>query len=136
MPLLDFHTHYQIRLVKRFDGAKIVSHSPLAQPKSLNDIDKTLDATVGTQKGALQKARNYCRRGATRKGDLPGKFLGVVVVKHVSSLQKPIAFARSGQVTKRPKRVVGTTDWLYFVDPDARAYYVDASTHNVLGPVD
>ena len=137
MTLLDSHTHYQIRLVKRFDGAKIVTYAPMAQPKTLKDRDKTLDVTTaGGEKGALQKARNYCRRGATRKGDLAGRFLGVVLVKHVSPVHRSITVSNSWQVTKRPRRVVGTTEWLYFVDPDARAYYVDSSSHIVLERVD
>ena len=136
MPRPDPHVQYQLRLVKRFDGKSIVTHQPLAQPKSFKAKDKTLDFTSGSEKGALQRARDYCRRGDNRKGELPGEFLGVVLVKHSSDRDKSIAVAPSGfQVTKRPKRTVGTTVWTHYVDADGRAYTVDPSTHNVLGPV-
>lgn len=137
MPKLDPHAHYQLRLVQRFDGARIVTYASLAQPKSLEAKDKTLDLTAGSEKGALQKARNYCRRGAKRKGELPGEFIGVVLVKHVSDTGRPITVTRSGfQVTKRPKRTTGTTVWLYYVDADGKAFMVDPSTHHVLNPLD
>jgi len=77
MPRLDPHAHYQLRLVQRLDGARIVTHRPLAQPKSPKARDKTLDFTAGSERGALQKAREYCRRGATRKGELPGEFIAI-----------------------------------------------------------
>ena len=96
MPQLDPHAHYQLRLVRRFDGAGIMTHPSLAQPKSLKARDKTLDITAGSERGALQKARNYCRRGAKRKGELPGEFIGVVLVKHVSDASRPITVKRSG----------------------------------------
>ncbi len=136
MPQLDPHAHYQLRLVRRFDGAGIMTHPSLAQPKSLKARDKTLDITVGSERGALQKARNYCRRGAKRKGELPGEFIGVVLVKHVSDASRPITVKRSGfQVTKRPRRTTGTTVWMDFVDADGKAYTVDPATHYVLNPV-
>ena len=135
MSRLDPHAHYQLRLVRRFDGRRLVTHSPLAQPKSLKDRDKTLDITAGTERGALQKARHYCRRGPKRKGELPGEFLGVVLVKHTSDSNKSIAVTRSYQVTKRPKRTTGSTVWLYYVDADGHAFTVDQLTHYVLNPV-
>lgn len=137
MPQLEPHAHYQLRLVRRFDGARIVTYSSLAQPKSLKDTDKTLDAIPGDKKGALQKARNYCRRGDKGKGDLPGEFIGVVVVKHVFDANRPITVRRADfQVTKRPKRTTGTTVWMYYVNADGQAYTIDSSTHHVLNRVE
>lgn len=135
MPPLDPHAHYQLRLVRRFDGMRIVTYPPLAQPKSLKDRDKTLDITAGTERGALQKARNYCRRGPKRKGELPGEFLGVVLVKHNSDSDKSIVVSRSFEVTKRPKREKGTTVWLYYVDADGQAFTVNPMSHHVVNLV-
>ena len=134
---LPGNVHFQIRLVKRFDGKKIVTHGTLAHAKSLQAKDKTLDL-VGTEKGALQQARNYCKRGSRRKGPLPGEFLGVVLIKYDSNPNKPRT-VRSGaggfQVTHRPRRVTATTTWLYYVDPDANAYQVDPITREIRGQV-
>lgn len=136
MPRPDPHVNYQLRLVKRIDGSRIVTHQVMSQPKSLNAKDKTLDFTIGTEKGAIQRARDYCRRGANRKGELPGEFLGVVLVKHSSDKGKPVSVSPVGfQVTKRHKRTVGTTVWTHYVDRDGRAYTVDPKTHDVLDPV-
>ena len=137
MPQPDLHAHYQLRLVQRFDGQRIVTHRPLAQAKSFKARDKTLDFTAGSERGALQKAKDYCRRGAKRKGELPGyTFIGVVLVKHTTDSNKPVSVLPSGfEVTKRPRRTTGTTVWLYFVDASGRAYKVDPSTHQVLNLV-
>ena len=53
MPQPDLHAHYQLRLVQRFDGQRIVTHRPLAQAKSFKARDKTLDFTAGSERGAL-----------------------------------------------------------------------------------
>ena len=37
------HRHYQFRLVKRFDGAKLVTHGKLAWASTKRGRDKTLD---------------------------------------------------------------------------------------------
>ena len=93
MPIPDLHAHYQLRLVQRFDGQRIVTHRPLARAKSLKARDKTLDFTAGSESAVLQKARDYCRRGAKRKGELPGRtFIGVVLVKHYRLQQAFIGF--------------------------------------------
>ena len=140
MPQPDIQVHYQLRLVLRLDGTKIVTHGCLAQPKSFKDPDKTLDFAAGSEKAILQKARDYCRRGTSRKGELPGGFIGVVLVKHTTDSDKPITIKlprNQGrfQVTKRPKRTPGTTVWSYFVDADGEAYTIDPLTHHKLSLV-
>ena len=132
------NVHYQVRLVKRLDGRRVVTHHALAQPKELRARDKTLD--FGTERGALQAARNYSARGEQRKGPLPGDFVGTIVVKHISD---PTKFGtvklgnvpRGFEVTKRPRRLVGTTTWLYYVDPNGKAFHVNGKTHRIGDPV-
>lgn len=125
MPRQDVHAHYQLRLVKRIDGTRIVTHGQLAQPKSLNAPDKTMDFNVGSVRAALTRAKDYCRRGCRRKGGLPGEFFGVVLVKHESDAKKSVAVKTPGfEVTKRPKRIPDTTVWLYYVSQDLEAYEV------------
>ena len=134
----DANVHYQLRLVKRIDGGRIVTHGPLAQPKGLGARDKTVD--FGTEKGALQAARNYSKRGERRKGPLPGDYMGAVVTKFVTDAAR-FGAIKPGNVpggfilTNRSKRLEGTTTWLYYVDPDGKAFHVSAETHRVGGAV-
>ena len=136
MSRLDSHAHYQLRLVKRFNGANIVTHRKMAAVKSTQAKDKTLDFTAGSERGALQKARNYCSRGSNRKGELPGEFIGVVVAKHTSDPNKSVAVSYPGfEVSSRHRRSRGTTVWLYYVDAHGKAYHIDPSNRELLGPV-
>ncbi len=141
MPQPNIHVHYQLRLVRRLDGTKIVTHGRLAQLKSLKDPDKTLDFTAGSEKAALKKVRDYYWRGPRRKGELPGDFIGAVLVKHTTdagrsiTVKPPSRFQAGFQVTKRPRRTTGTTVWLYYLDANGLVYTVDPLTHNKLDPV-
>ena len=131
--------HYQIRLVKRFDGRRIVTHPPLANAKSTGSRDKTLDVFEATSdRSALGRAREYNRRSDKRKGPLPGDYLGAVVVRYETDTSKQGVIRRSrggSEVTNRRRRLKGTTSWLYFVDPEGDAYHVDARTYSLKGRV-
>ena len=136
---LPSNMHFQLRLVKRFDGTRIVTHANLGQPNEGTARDHVLDL-FGNERSALQAARNYCARGEKRKGPLPGQFLGVVVVKYESDPSrwksvKPGSFGSYIMLSRRPPRVVGKTIWLYYVDPQSKAFHVDARTHHVVGSV-
>ncbi len=134
-------THYQIRLVERFAGRRIVTHRQLAHAKSTESRDKTLDIfQADSDRSALQRAREYIARSERRKGPLPADFLGVVVAKYETDPSKPGLIRRiKGQsmpeVTNRRTRTRGTTAWLYFVDIFGNAYHVDAKRHNLTGQV-
>ena len=131
--------HFQLRLVKRFDGTRIVTHPNLGQPNEGAAKDHVLDL-YDNERSALQAARNYCARSEKRKGPLPGQFLGVVVVKYESDPSrwksiKPGSFGSGFKLSGRPQRVVGKTIWLYYVDPQSKAFHVNARTHHVVGSV-
>jgi len=131
--------HFQLRLVKRFDGKRIVTHRSLGQPNEGVAKDHVLDL-YDNERSVLQAARNYCARGDKRKGPLPGPFLGVVVVKYESDPSrwksiKPGSLGSDFQLSRRPQRVTGKTSWLYYVDPDSKAFHVNAKTHRVEGTV-
>ncbi len=131
--------HFQLRLVKRFDGTRIVTHPNLGQPNEGAANDHVLDL-YDNERSALQAARNYCARGEKRKGPLPGQFLGVVVVKYESDPSrwksvKPGSFGSGFKLSRRPPRVKGKTIWLYYVDPQSKAFHMDARTHHVVGCV-
>ena len=132
---------YQLRLVERFDGRRIVTHGHLAHAKSIGARDKTLDFIQATNdRAALGHARKYVGRSDHRKGTAPGEFQGVVVVRSETDTAKPglIRRARAHQlpeVTNRRRRRCDTTIWLYYVDPSGAAYNVDAKSHTVKSPV-
>ena len=131
--------HFQLRLVKHLDGTRIVTHPNLGQPNEGTTKDHVLDR-CDNERSALQAARNYCARGEKRKGPLPGQFLGVVVVKYESDPSrwksvKPGSFSSYFKLSRRPPRVVGKTIWLYYVDPQSKAFHVDAKTHHLVGSV-
>ena len=123
------NTHLQLRLVKRFDGRRLVTYRNLAQPKEGAAKDHTLDLFLN-ERSALQAARNYCARGEKRKGPLPGEFLGVVVVKHESEGSKSARVGPwgPGKLIGRRPRVPGTTTWLYYVSPECEAFHIDPVT--------
>ena len=123
----ESHTkHYQLRLVRRILGSRVVTHRELARPKGLNARDQTMEYFADSDKEALKKARDYCNRGQRRKGKLPGPFLGVVVVRHKTDSSEPL-YLRQGsfEVSKRPRRLKGTTEWLFYVAPNLVAYEID-----------
>lgn len=133
------NVHFHLRLVKCFDGTRIVTHLNLAQPNEGTAKDHVWDL-YKNERSVLKAARNYCARGEKRKGPLHGQFLGVVVVKYESDPSrwksvKPGSFGSSFKLSGRPQRVVGKTIWLYYVDPQSKAFHVDARTHHVVGPV-
>ncbi len=136
---LPANIHFQLRLVKRCDGRKIVTYGNLAKPKEGAAKDQTLDL-FPTEKSALQAARNYSLRGEKRKGHLPGNFLGVVVVSYESDPTRwrsirPGAIGGGFQLANRPARVKGTVTWHYYVNPDGKAYHINSETHEVGDPV-
>ena len=136
---LQTNMHFQLRLVKHLDGTRIVTHLNLGQPNEGAAKDHVLDL-FDNERSALQAARNYCARGEKRKGPLPGQFLGVVVVKFESDPSrwksvKPGSFGSGFKLRGRPPRVKGKTIWLYYVDPQSKAFHVDARTHRVVGSV-
>ena len=125
--------HFQFRLVKRFDGRRIVTYANLAQPNEGSAKDHTMDF-FGNERSALQEAKNYSARGEKRKGLLPGEFLGVVVVKYESDPNKSItirpgSFFPRATVSHRPRRVPGTATWLYYVNPEGERFHVGPTTH-------
>jgi len=133
------NVHFQLRLVKRFDGRRIVTYPNLGQPNEGAAEDHTLDL-FPNEKSALQAARNYCARGEKRKGPLPGEFLGVVVVKFESDPSKwksvrPGTFGPGLKLSGRPRRAPGTATWLYYVSPDEKAFHVYPATHEIGHPV-
>ena len=130
---MDPHHHFQLRLVKRIDGRRIVTHGPMANANGIAAKDKTLD--FSTKGEAVKSAKDYCCRGSRRKGPLPGEFLGVVVVRRESDQTRWISvgsLTAGMKVSKRPKRVKGTTTWLSYVDKDGVEYHVDPVTHRIL----
>jgi hypothetical protein len=136
---LPTNAHFQLRLVKRFDGRRIVTFGNLAKPKEGEAKDQTLDL-FANERSALQYARNYCSRGERRKGPLPGEFLGVVIVQHESDPSKwksiaPGSPLRGAVLANRPKRAKDTTVWRFYVDPDGKAYAVNPKTHEIDGPI-
>ena len=131
----DSHVHYQVRRVKRFDGKKIVTRPTLAQPKKKGAADKTLDFGINfrTEGDALQQASNYCAQVPQKKEQ---EFFGVVVVKHETDPLKSVAVNRPDaprplQVSKRPRRLTGTTTWLYYVNHESNVFYVEPKTHQI-----
>lgn len=125
-------SHYQLRMVKRLDGKKLVTHQPLANVKSTTARDKTLDEfQANTDRGALQHARNFLRRSPARQGPLPDPFLGVVVAKFDSDPSKPGIIRALNpygnvEVINRRQRMKGTTTWLFFVNVEGNAFHVDS----------
>lgn len=137
------NVHFQLRLVKELRGRpgsrEIITLPFLGKSKERAKDDHTLDLHA-TEQSALQTAHNYCERGDKRKGLLPGQFLGVVVVKFESDPSrwksvKPGSFGSGFKLRGRPPRVKGKTIWLYYVDPQSKAFHVDARTHRVVGSV-
>ena len=131
----NIHTHYHLRLVKEIrqedDKRQIITHQVRAQAGGRGQKDKTMDFNVGTEKGALQKAREFCARSEKNKGELPGSFEGVVLVKATSPQSKSVTVSTNRLfVTKRPGREVGSTEWLYFLSPCGNAYSVDTRSVN------
>ncbi len=131
--------HFQLRLVKRFDGTRVVTHPNLGQPNEGTAKDHVLDL-FDNERSVLQAARNYCARGEKRKGSLPGQFLGVVVMKFEGDPSrwksvKPGSFSSYFKLSRRPPRVKGKTIWLYYVDPQSKAFHMDARTRQVMAPV-
>jgi hypothetical protein len=101
------NAHFQLRLVKRFDGRRLVTYQNLGQPNEGAAKDHTLDL-FENERSALQAARNYSARGEKRKGPLPGEFLGIVVVKYESDPSKwrsvrPGAFGAGLKLSRRPR---------------------------------
>lgn len=134
-------SHYQLRLVKRIDKGKIVTHAKIAYAKGVDARDKVLDVfEANSDRSALQRAREYCKSGDKKKGPLPGEFLGVVLVKFESDPAKPGLIRRGGTpgaatVVNRRRRVAGKTAWIYYVDPEIHAYHVDSKSHMIGKPV-
>ena len=131
----DIHTHYHLRLVKEIrqvsGGKQIITHPDRAQAGGRGQKDKTMDFNVGTEKGALQKAREFCARSEKNKGELPGSFEGVVLTKTTSPQSKSVTVSTHGLfVTKRPGREVGSTEWMYFLSPCGTGYNVDTRSVN------
>ena len=126
---------YQLRLVKRIDGRKLVTHGKLAHAKSTQARDKTLDIfQASNDRAALQRAREYSNRSPQRKGSLPGDFRGVVVVKFVNDSAKPGVMRQRKayglpEVTNRRRRLPNTTTWLYYVDAAGDAHRVHPKAH-------
>ena len=125
--------HFQLRLVKRIDAGQIVTHGPVGVVNSLDAPDNTMDFG-GTEKGVLQHARNYCRRGAARKGPLPGPFLGVVVVEHESDssileLANIRNMPRGTHIKGRAHSLKGTTKWLFYIKSTGEAFYLNRTHH-------
>ena len=122
---VDVHAHYQLRLVKRIDGKKIVTYGNLGKLKEGRAKDQTLDFTDATDKGALKKAQGFVTREDSNKGPMPEPIKGVVVVKHESEPAKWVAgrLTKAGSVvvTKRPQRKLGTATWLYYVVTEGMA---------------
>jgi hypothetical protein len=131
---------FQLRLVKELRGRKIITRKFLADIKEGANDDHTLDL-LARERSALHEARNYCSRSDERKGLLPGQFLGVVVTKFESdpSGSKRVSTTVPKRLMKgsrwgRKRRAKDTTTWLYYVDPQSKAFHVDAKTHRVMGP--
>lgn len=137
---LSAKVHFQLRLVKRFDGKTIITHGNLSKPKEGAAKDQTLDF-FSDETSALHAAQDYARRGDKRK-DLPPnvEFRGVVVVSYESEpvkwLSSPQRISASElEVNNRPPRVKGTATWRYYVSHDGKAYYVNPKTHKITWPV-
>jgi len=135
------NVQFQLRLVKELRGSprrrEIITLPFLGKPKEGAKDDHTLDLHA-TERSALQAARNYCNRSDKRKGLLPGQFLGVVVVKFESdpsgSKRVPITVPKrlmKGRDWGRKRRELGTTTWLYYIEPQepqsCKAFHVDTT---------
>ena len=125
-------SHYQLRMVKRLDDRKLVTHRPLANAKSASARDKTLDEfQANSDRGALQHGRNFLRRSSARQGPMPDPFLGVVVSKFDSDPSKPgiiRPLSRYGnvEVVNRRWRMKGTTTRLFFINVEGFPFHVDS----------
>jgi hypothetical protein len=133
-------SHYQLRLVKRVDRKRVVTHPPLAHAKSVNARDKTLDIfQANNDRAALQRAREYGLKSLQKKGPLPGDYRGVVVVKHQTAHAKPflVEQTKSGaiEIVNRRRRLAGSTVWLYYLDNEGNAWNLDAKSHELRGSV-
>jgi hypothetical protein len=132
--------HFQLRLVKRFDGRRIVTYPKLGQPNESAAKDHILDF-FDNERSVLQAARTYCARGEKRKGPLPGEFLGVVVVKFAGdpsrwgSLLSGAKVPQGVRLSGRPRRMPGTATWLYYLTSEGKALHVDPVTHEIGLPV-
>ena len=133
--VIQKYRHYQFRLVKEVDGARLVTYALLARATASRARDKTFDIfEAGSDVAALKRARDYSKRSVPNKGSLPGEFRGVVVVRHDTDQTKaPLVSMTKGKVAlvNRRLRLRDTTVWLYYVDPKGHAYSLDPTTRKI-----
>ena len=140
--------HYQLRFVRliRPDG-RIVTYPGYARIKRSGPRPTILDQAnlrgfttiVATEKGPLQRARDYLgrlteNRGLIPKGTTWEGIMGVVLTRHASPGTAVFGPLKKGSraIERGSRRTMDTTEWLYFINKKDKVFKLDSKNKKLV----
>ena len=122
-------TQYQYRLIKEWQGKKVITHPELLQINSrrrarTKTVDQYFGATgkpmtrIKDEPSAIEDAKRFCMSVAAGERDsLVIEFRGLVVARFESFGTYGSTPRRPPEAYRRPRKTKGSTEWICYVAP-------------------
>ena len=135
-------THYQYRVVRKLEGKRVFTHKKLLQINSTRrartkTVDQYSDATgkpltrPKDERFAMEAAKRFCEQVDAGQRDAPVmEFRGLVVAKFKSSGTVGIT-AGQPEGYRRPRRTMGSTEWICYVAPSGHVSNLHPKRHTL-----